>query len=695
MQARLRGVTFGWRTTRSTAAPVVDLAIRIYLAQVVAVPAVMGAMAHSDARSAGAAMMMAMGPTAVAASGGLGALLLSLGLFTRLAAASLLAALAGSTAIAAGHSSFLLEVALLGWFIVRGPGALSIDQAIAIGVEASALPFSGPVTRGLAALRRHVAPIYIAGLRIFAALAALGIAGSYLPPLLPEFALPIRVALAMALFIGLGLPLALLFAIAALTTSMAMLGADTQPLWAALLVLVMIADESQLAVDRLIGAWLHDRIISDCPQDLAPDHWPNVVIVGAGFGGLACAMKLRAQPVRVTLIDRHNFHLFQPLLYQIATGGLSPADVATPVRGMFARDGNVHVRLGEVTGVDSDRKCVVLGCETLPYDFLVLATGSTHSYFGRDEWADFAPGLKRIEDGVRARNALLEAFERAEGLTDPDEIAKLLTFVIIGGGPTGVEIAGAIAELARSGLRDHFRAIDPAQARIVLVHAGRRILPAFPERLSTLAEASLAELGVEVRTGVRVTEIDEAGVVAGSEHIAAGSVLWAAGVAASPAAIWLDASQDKAGRVIVGSDLTLPQHSNIFAIGDTAASMAWNGEAVPGLAPAAKQGGAYVASVIAARIKGRAAPPPFRYRHLGSLATIGRRSAVADFGFAQFSGALAWWLWGAVHVAFLVGVRNRLAVMLSWGWRYLSYRLSVQLITSDRPAIRTGAGAEV
>jgi putative oxidoreductase len=408
---------------------------------------------------------------------------------------------------------------------------------------------------------------------------------------------------------------------------------------------------------------------------------PRVVIVGAGFGGLRCAQDLRDVSVAVTLIDRTNYHLFQPLLYQVATAGLSPSDIATPARQMFRNSPSIRLLLGTVTGVDTRRQTVSTQNGDIPYDYLVVATGATHSYFGKNEWARFAPGIKRIEDALEIRRRILTAFERAEGVSLEQDRKGLLTFLIVGGGPTGVELAGAIAELARFGLEKDFRAFDPAQARVILVQAGPRLLPSFPEGLAQIAQRSLEQLGVEIHLGSRVDHIDETGVAVDGARIEASTVLWAAGVAASPAAAWLNAPADKAGRLIVGDDLRVPGLANVFAIGDTAASRAWKGEIVPGLAPAAKQGGTYVAKQIRAMVESRRPVPAFRYRHLGSLATIGRKAAVADFGFFRLSGAPAWWLWGIVHVAFMLGVRNRLVTLTNWLWAYLKFGGSIRLIT--------------
>jgi NADH dehydrogenase/putative oxidoreductase len=408
---------------------------------------------------------------------------------------------------------------------------------------------------------------------------------------------------------------------------------------------------------------------------------PHVVIVGGGFGGVAAARGLRYAPCRVSLLDQHNYHLFQPLLYQVATASLSPADIATPLREMFRVQANVRVLLGEVTGVEPALRQITLGETRLAYDFLIIGTGARHSYFGHDNWAPAAPGLKGIEDALDIRRRILLAFEAAESSQNEAERREWLTFIIVGGGPTGVELAGAIAELARRGLTHEFRMFDPATARIVLVQAADRVLPTFPPSLSAAAKNSLAALGVEVLTSREVKALDVRGVDVGGKWIAARTVVWAAGVTASPAAAWLGLETDRAGRVRVGPDLQVPGRSEIFVIGDTATCNAWYGMPAPGLAAAAKQSGAYAARAIRAALAGRPAPPPFRYRHYGSLATIGRQAAVADFGRVRVRGAPAWWLWGAAHIAFLIGVRNRITVLASWLWAYLTFRGGSRLIT--------------
>jgi NADH dehydrogenase/putative oxidoreductase len=383
----------------------------------------------------------------------------------------------------------------------------------------------------------------------------------------------------------------------------------------------------------------------------------------------------------VTVIDQTNFHLFQPLLYQVATAALSPGDIAAPVRSLFRNDFGIRVLLGLVTGVDTQRQIVRLNEQEIPYDYLVLATGATHSYFGKEGWAPYAPGLKRVEDAIEIRRKILTAFEQAEATGDADRRASLLTFLIVGGGPTGVELAGAIAELARFGMDKEFRMFDPADARVILVQSARRLLPAFPETLAVIAQRALEKLGVQVLLGSRVEDIDAGGVVVSGKKILASTVLWAAGVTASPAAKWLKVDCDSAGRIKVGADLGVPGIGNVFAVGDTALSSGWKGQPVPGLAPAAKQGGAFVARQIRARVEARPPHPAFKYRHLGSLATIGRKAAVADFGFVKLWGEPAWWLWGMVHVGFLVGTRNRIATLINWFWAYLTFSGGIRLIT--------------
>ena len=420
---------------------------------------------------------------------------------------------------------------------------------------------------------------------------------------------------------------------------------------------------------------------------------PQIVILGAGFGGLTAATRLKRVDADVTVIDRRNHHLFQPLLYQVATAALSPADIAAPIRGILARQANAHVVLGEVTGIDVAGRAVLLGERRVRYDQLVIAAGARESYFGHDEWASVTSGLKTIEEATVMRRRILLAFERAEDSDDPDERRRLLTFVIIGGGPTGVELAGALAELAKAALARDFRRIDPTTARIVLIEAGPRLLPSFPPHLSEVAARDLARLGVELRLGAMVVRCDDCGAVLQSERIESRTLIWAAGVAASPAAQWLGIEPARGGRVAVRPDLSVPGHPEIFVIGDTAEVHGPEG-ALPGVAPVAKQEGAYVARVIAARLSGMPAPPPFRYRSIGNLATIGRKSAVVDFGWVRLTGRLAWLVWGVAHIYFLIGFRNRMAVAVDWLWSYLTYQRGARLITGENPRMSPAASKQ-
>jgi NADH dehydrogenase len=419
-----------------------------------------------------------------------------------------------------------------------------------------------------------------------------------------------------------------------------------------------------------------------------PQERPKVVIAGAGFGGLEAAKALRAMAADVIVIDQQNHHCFQPLLYQVATAALSPADVAWPIRRILRKQGNATVLMAEIRDVDTSKRIVHTDSISVAYDFLVLATGATHSYFGHDEWAEVAPGLKHIEDATRIRRRILIAFERAELTPDAAERRRLLTFVIVGAGATGVEMAGAITEVARQTLAKDFRRIDPKASRIVLIEAGPRVMPALPANLSDYVQKTLARKGVEVMTSTRVVGCDARGVDLEKGRIDAATIIWAAGVIASPAARWLDAEHDRAGRVKVGPDLSVSGHPEVFAIGDTAAATDRAGQgtqAIPGIAPAAKQMGRYVGRLIAARIAGTPAPPPFRYRHQGDLAAIGRRAAVVKLGALELTGFLGWLFWSVIHIFFLIEIRDRFVVAFTWLWDYVTFQRGARLITRVPP----------
>jgi NADH dehydrogenase len=417
----------------------------------------------------------------------------------------------------------------------------------------------------------------------------------------------------------------------------------------------------------------------------------RVVIIGGGFGGLAAAQSLRRSPVQVTLIDRHNYHLFQPLLYQVATGSLSPANVAAPLRNILKRQKNTEVLLAEAVNIDAASRRVILSDGAIEYDTLILATGSSHQYFGHDDWEQFAPGLKNVEDATDMRRRILLAFESAEREPDPDKIRAMLTFVIVGGGPTGVELAGALGEIAHDTLLDDFRRIDTKQARIFLVEGTNHILPSYPEKLSESARKQLERLGVTVRTGAFVTDVRGDGVTIKeadhTEFVPSHTVLWAAGVQSSPLGRMLanstGAKLDKAGRVIVEPDLTVPGHPEIFVIGDLANFSHQGGKPLPGVAQPAIQEGHYAARAIQNRLRGESTPP-FHYRDKGNLAVIGRFAAVADLNWLRLSGLPAWLIWIFVHLLYIVEFQSRLLIMIQWAWLYFTYDRSARLITGKQ-----------
>jgi NADH dehydrogenase FAD-containing subunit/uncharacterized membrane protein YphA (DoxX/SURF4 family) len=637
--------------------------------------------------------------------------LLAVGLFTRFAALALLLQVLFLQMPGHTHVAPYL-VALLAWIVVLGPGPLSLDGMFRPGLGAAALPVVGLFIRWFAGLTKRIGPAYALLLRLWiaAGLAAIALGGAQgLSNMLPASVAPsaamawlphmsgmaagmaswVLLALAAALALGLFTRVVALLLIVLIPTGMRSWGGDIG--WITLLNLPLLGlpllhGAGAISLDHAIAVAFQRKFPPfEALPAAAVARLPHVIIVGGGFGGVAAARGLRYAPCRVTLLDQHNYHLFQPLLYQVATAWLSPADIATPLREMFRAQANVRVLLGEVTGVDPVLRQIVLGETRLAYDFLVIGTGARHSYFGHDDWTPAAPGLKSIEDALDIRRRLLLAFEAAESSQNEAERRGWLTFIIVGGGPTGVELAGAIAELARHGLTREFRMFDPATARIVLVQAADRLLPTFPPSLSAAADRSLAALGVEVLTSREVKAVDARGADVGGTWIEARTIVWAAGVTASPAAAWLGLETDRAGRVRVGPDLRVPGRSEIFVIGDTATCNAWRGMPAPGLAPAAKQGGVYAARTIRAALAGRPAPLPFRYRHYGSLATIGRQAAVADFGHIRVRGAPAWWLWGTAHIAFLIGARNRVTVLANWLWAYLTFRRASRLITGAGP----------
>jgi NADH dehydrogenase len=409
----------------------------------------------------------------------------------------------------------------------------------------------------------------------------------------------------------------------------------------------------------------------------------HVVIIGGGFGGLTAARSLKKAPAEITVIDRRNHHLFQPLLYQVATAGLSPANIAAPIRGVLKNQKNANVAMADVTGIDLQRRKVQMKDREISFDYLIVATGSWYHYFGHPEWHPFAPGLKSVTDATQIRRKILLAFESAEVETDPEKRQAHLTFVLVGAGPTGVEMAGSIAELAQYALESDFRHIDPKSTRIILIEAGPRVLAQFPESLSRKAADRLKKMGIEIRCQARVEKVDEQGVLISGTHIYSKNVIWCAGVVASPAGKWLGAQTDRMGRVMVNSDLSIPGHPHVFVIGDTA-HFEQDGQPLPGVAPVAMQQGRYVAQVIQQALKGHPRPKePFRYFNKGNLATVGRSFAVVHFGKIRASGMFAWLIWLVVHIYYLIGYRNRILVLIEWAWAYLTYQRGARLITRD------------
>jgi NADH dehydrogenase len=690
-----------------TAWPILDLLIRLWLGKMAFLASVLIATDRATAVS------MAPGhypipigvlqPGSLLAYGyGIAAIALVLGLGTRIGASVLLAFTVSSQVLVASSDLNLFWIALLATFVLTGADRFSLDRMLSRGLRSSPFPQAAGTMAALDATRPFFGDLYLLLLRLAMCLTLL-LAGQHVShamifvqdvaPWLPVNSAALlfgSFGLGFALFIGLGLMTRVAAILVITLTSYQTMMVAEQGLstyWLALLALLFARGPGTFSLDGQLLAALRRRVpeLSRKPVfDI--ESLPHVVIVGAGFGGIACARALEHAPVNVTLVDRQNYHLFQPLLYQVATAALSPADIALPIRAIFRDQFNARVMLATVTDVDTERREIIADGLKLRYDYLVVATGATHSYFGNDAWAPFAPGLKRVDDATQIRSRVLEAFEEAEIAASQDEQQRALTFVVVGGGPTGVELAGSIAELARVGMAKDFRHFDPATAEVILVQAAPRLLPAFPDALSDIARRSLEDMGVKVLLNTSVLDIDAGGVLIGDRRIFSRTVLWAAGVAASPAAKWLGVEGDGAGRVKVNADLSVPNLVNVFVIGDTAAANCWEGRPVPGLAPAAKQAGAFAAKVIAADVVGATRPQSFVYRHMGSLATIGRKSAIADFGFVQLHGAVAWWLWGVVHVLFLLGTKNRLSVAINWLWAYMTYRAATRLITDSARA---------
>jgi NADH dehydrogenase FAD-containing subunit/uncharacterized membrane protein YphA (DoxX/SURF4 family) len=667
---------------RALCMPWLLLATRVWFGQVVLVHQIMAMAESNDVGLAGVGWHT---PSSIeAALHGVVPFLLTIGLLTRPVALVLL--IGGYGAISRGPDGAAL--ALLAWLVVLGPGTLSLDALLRRGLTWAPLGPARKIGKCYELIERHLSPLLLLASRAGIA-ASLSLASALTLPLFGQaahhslatlFVFPSWIASILAFCIAVGCmtrPAMLIYAAMVPLAGIAM-SMDDRLAMLLLLLMFVATGPGIISVDQLFAWWVLNRPEG---EECRLDRYPHVVVVGGGFGGIETVRGLRKSRCRITLIDQRNHHLFQPLLYQIATAALSPGEIATPIRSLFRGQRNVQIRLGRVTGIDTATREVLIDAARLKFDYLVLATGARHSYFGNDHWAPYAPGLKSIEDATSIRSRLLRAFEEAETADDEAARAAWLTFVIVGGGPTGIELAGAIAELAHHGMDQEYRTIDPSTAHVILVHAGPRVLPTFPPSLSAAAEHSLRKLGVTVCLDTRVLGVDQDGADLGKDRIASRTILWAAGVAASPVAKWLNQPEDGSGRIRVNDDLSVPTVEGVYAIGDTASSLGWKGAAVPGLAPAAKQQGKYTARVIDAQLAGRHPPPPFRYKHFGSLATIGRQAAVAEIGPIRMWGAPAWWFWGAAHIAFLTGGPNRAKVMLDWLWAYVTYRRSTRLIT--------------
>lgn len=621
------------------------------------------------------------------------------GFFTRLGALAVILLAIATQIYYVTLDTNLFWVALMAGYLLRGPGVISLDHLFAHGFERSPLPFATVIGQFFNKTRLLFSSIYLVALRFWIGVTLLIVSYKAMMPAknMDIFAAFFPVHSAQLIFSYSAFFFGVLFILGFVTRLIsvlsfilvcfayhALLGVVDPIYWMMTFAIFFVFGPGAFSLDRVIFAFLKRYYpqLSGRPA-FSLDNLPRVVIVGAGFGGIACAKALRHVPVRVSLIDKNNYHLFQPLLYQVATGNLSPSDIAIPIRSIFSDQFNTQVLLGEVTAIDKGKQTLTVSDEQIPYDYLVIATGAEHSYFGKDNWANFAPGLKQIDDATSVLSKIVTTFERAELTQDEEKRKRLLNFVIVGGGPTGVELAGAIAELACFGLQKDYRQFNPALTNIILVQAGPRILPTFSETTSKKALQSLEKIGVKVLLNSKVEEIDDEGVLINGKKTYSKTVLWAAGVSASPAAKWLQVAADPAGRVKVTDDLSVPNYPNIFVIGDTAFSTTWNGKPVPGLAPAAKQQGKYIARVIAQKVYQKSKPSDFKYKHLGALATIGRKSAVAEFNYIKMDGAPAWWFWGFIHVTFLIGARNRSRVIFNWLWSYFTFRANNLLITNS------------
>ncbi|CEG58315.1 NAD(P)/FAD-dependent oxidoreductase [Legionella fallonii] len=624
---------------------------------------------------------------------------LILGLFTRVGALAILILSVMTQIYYVKLDVNLLLITLMAGYILRGASSFSLDHLFEQGLSRSPLPFAMNIHNFFNATKKGSENLFLLGLRIWLMLSLI-LLGAYDVKMstsgmqlafvwLPLKSLHLLIGsgfLILPFVFGIGIAtrlFALLLLVLFFVTQSQVSELAYAPYWMMIMAILFMSGSGFFSFDQMMFSTLKRRYpqLSGKPA-FSLDNLPHVVILGGGFGGITCAKALSHTPVRVTIVDKNNYHLFQPLLYQVATGNLSSGDIAISIRSIFLNQFNAQVLLGTVSSIDKVNRKVITDQFELSYDYLVIATGATHSYFGKDGWAPYAPGLKTIEDAIDVRSRIMQTFERAEIAETDVERENLLNFVIVGGGPTGVELAGAIIELARYGMEKDFRHFDPSNSKVILVQAAPRLLPAFSEKSSAKVQQCLEQLGVVVYTNSTVEGIDEMGVIVKGQRICSKSVFWAAGVQASPAASWLDVPADGNGRVLVNKDFSVPNCPNIYAIGDTAAANLWQGKPIPGLAPAAKQGGKFIAKKITALVYNKSAPEEFHYTHLGSLATISRKASIVELNRFSFYGELAWWFWGVVHVSFLVGARNKFSVLSNWVWSFFTFRANNLLITS-------------
>ena len=620
--------------------------------------------------------------------------LLLIGLFTRFAAFSMLLLSLFLQITYYPTNSQVFWIILLSWFVVKGAGRRSLDSFLDKGLDDSIFSFVSFFKKIFRKIS-YFEHVYLVLVRCWLSLTLLSFIDAGMIPFYKEgfflflqndysfidgITFSILLFLSVCIFLGFNFRLSLI-ALLSYSNHLSLYNGTVEfVFWFVFFIFFILNGAGKYSLDSIIKKYL--KLFAKNSKNY--NNFPHIVIVGAGFAGVTAAKLLKNTACKITLIDKHNYHLFQPLLYQVATASLAPSDIAQPIRSLFDEQSNIRILMNEVVKIDSKKNQVFLKDNNdINYDYLILATGATHSYFGKNEWQKYAPGLKTLEDAIEIRQKILQSFEKAENFDDKQKQQEFLSFVIIGGGPTGVELAGSIAELAYHGMKGEFSHLDPNIAKIYLIQSPEYLLPNFDNKLSDFTQKSLEKLGVIVLTNNRVTNIDDEGVSIGDQKILSQNVFWAAGVQASPIKDWLEVETDRSNRVVTDEYLRAKNYENIFIAGDAALSSSWKGNAMPGIAPAAKQSGKYIAQYIRREIEERKQIKAFKYIHYGNLATIGRKSAVADFSLIKIKGSVAWWLWGIIHIFFLVGAKSRITVMLEWFWAYVTFKKGTRLITKS------------